>query len=332
VRAEVLRELDALENSSIPELDILPVEYSFDRLRYLEPQRLECTIRNTGKAAARWSIAAKPDTTEPTPPWLRVVPSRGIVGPGDVTTIKLLAHVDERSAASVNGGAGVDDILILRIENGRDYFLLVSGSFVRTFFCMPLGQLVHMQSPAVQVPPGLVDAVVDPMRVPKELWRLVDVLARRGAQHENLFMLHGRLDRVAAIRAALDSGESFPEGVDLHSAAEVLIKWLQSLPDPVVPRALYKRCVENASSRHQSNQLVLELGTPNKLVFQYLMSFLRERLSQQSTNKSSPEGLAFVFGRALMAPPTAAQRAKPSVAKTLAKKQAAFLLHFLVDE
>ena len=83
------------------------------------------------------------------------------------------------------GKDAVDDVLILHLENGKDYFVSVSGTYTPTCFGMALEVLNKLEQPVLQsreqlrliqqggdVPPTL--------SVPKELWRMVDFLFRFG--------------------------------------------------------------------------------------------------------------------------------------------------------
>lgn len=79
-------------------------------------------------------------------------------------------------------------MLILHLENGKDFFLLVDGSYSPTCFAMDLERLMRMSKPvrvAVAEANGRADKVelVDEdsqLSVPKELFRVVDFLWLHG--------------------------------------------------------------------------------------------------------------------------------------------------------
>ena len=87
-----------------------------------------------------------------------------------------------------------------------------------------------------------------PLRVPKELWRLVDDLFRRGVEEENLFLEKGLRSEVEALREALDTGTPFPQETSVHSVAETLVQFLADTTEPVVPFGLYQAALDASTS------------------------------------------------------------------------------------
>jgi len=67
--------------------------------------------------------------------------------------------------------------------------------------------------------------------------------------------------------------------------AEILIQFLDSLAEPVIPTSLYRQCLEASGSYSQCKQLLSYLPTVHYNVFYYLMAFLREVLSHAAKNK-----------------------------------------------
>jgi phosphatidylinositol-bisphosphatase len=268
VRQEVLRSLDVLENSSRPEIGVSAYEYNFPNLKFMLPQPQKCGVTNSGRAVAKFSLTPQPgDLLQAIPDWLTVTPQTGIIAPGETLELKLIANARGwRCVSGLNASTKVEDyILILRVENGGDIFISITASFIRSSFGMPLEQLVLMHDPAANIPPGPTIVGISPtststrtstdqpMHLPKELWRLIDHLALNGMGADNLFLLHGRTYQVAAARAGLDHGTGFPEDIDVHSVAEVLVQFIQTLTEPVVPVAQYVLgcgCTPSPPSHH----------------------------------------------------------------------------------
>lgn len=104
-------------------------------------------------------------------------------------TITFTVLVDRTSAAALNIGTDrIEDILILHLENGKDFFISISGSFQPTCFSMPLALLVRMPEP-VRLSRDIIErwSTVEARKemeavlsVPKEVWRLVDHLFQHG--------------------------------------------------------------------------------------------------------------------------------------------------------
>jgi hypothetical protein len=95
------------------------------------------------------------------------------------------------------------DILILHLENGKDYFVTVSGKFLVSSFGNTLDFLVRTPNPVrassplfpnltlspspasragstAQQPPASTIDTEQRLSVPKELWRLVDYIYKKG--------------------------------------------------------------------------------------------------------------------------------------------------------
>ena len=83
------------------------------------------------------------------------------------------------------------------------------------------------------------DGKKEPYPVPKELWFLCDVMTSLGLSHENLFLQPGLRSEILLIRDWLDTGLPIDRpNVSIHSAAEALLIFLESLREPVVPYRL----------------------------------------------------------------------------------------------
>ena len=82
------------------------------------------------------------------PPWLRVQPAHGVVDVDGVVTLTLTASVATSqvqdpmtSERLMQPKAQMEEILILRIEDGSDHFLPVQGTYVPSFFGLTLTTL-----------------------------------------------------------------------------------------------------------------------------------------------------------------------------------------------
>ena len=164
----------------------------------------------------------------------------------------------------------LEDVLVLRLENGLDTCIPVSASYLRSCYGMSLEALVHTHGPVRQtdlpayVPreevekdggvaaehaallrvqqaaaPGM-PPPPPPLKLPKELWRLVDTLWSGSAmQEKDLFASHGVPEELHAIREALDCGVAFTTPCSPHSYAQALQELVRSLPLPLLPYECY---------------------------------------------------------------------------------------------
>eukprot|EP01062_Namystynia_karyoxenos_P050635 TRINITY_DN39443_c0_g1_i1.p1 TRINITY_DN39443_c0_g1~~TRINITY_DN39443_c0_g1_i1.p1 ORF type:complete len:750 (+),score=279.09 TRINITY_DN39443_c0_g1_i1:66-2252(+) len=164
--------------------------------------------------------------------------------------------------------------------------------------------------------------------VPKELWFMVDYVARCGARTPELFEDDLSPEAFEAIRSHLDERcEPFAEGsVCVRAVSDAIIKFLCDLQSPVIPEALHESCMRRQT--HQSLQQLLQQGLPavNFNIFHYLVAFLRFLLvaPNQLQNCLTPDFLAGTFGTALLqrpargAPPAQQERERVAARDLLA--------------
>jgi hypothetical protein len=108
--------------------------------------------------------------------------------------------VDKSTANGImNGTEFLEDTIILRVENGLDYYVKVTGSYLRSSCGMALEELVLYQQPVRTVPlpadqelakivaRNSATIAASAMKMPKELWRLVDALLQVASSHSLLF-------------------------------------------------------------------------------------------------------------------------------------------------
>lgn len=160
---------------------------------------------------------------------------------------------------------------------------------------------------------------------------MVDYIYREGLCTKNLFARGGvSVADSAAARECLDTGADFGErGVSVHSVASTLLAFLNELPEPVVPRALFAECMEASGSRAAAYAFVTERLPPvNYNVFYYLMSFLREAVAKCAENKLTPERAAAIFSGVLLKSPYIPQGHRGH-AVTGKRKMVDFIMHFL---
>lgn len=339
---EIMMQLDKWENENMPKVRLTQGDglhlssgvLGFTRLKYGIDQAKTLFVENTGVVVAHFRFIPKLDEVALCKPWLSVSPTFGMIPPKERVEIRITAHVDEAIAHSLSSGEeSLDDTMILRVENGRDYFLVVSGQYDNSCFGNSLEQLVVSAQPVRQTkspfaassgaamfrvpgsPPGSMrngaeDASQSSsssspsngaQKIPKELWRMANDIYQNFMKEKNLFVEAGDKQEVVLLREALDTGSPFPNHSG-HSTAELMITWLQSLRQSVVPDQVIAKALETGNGNLAQTCRMLLDGLPpvrfNVLV--YLVSFLKEVLKYHGANKLTPEKLAFVFGRCLV--------------------------------
>ena len=226
IHQEVARELDRAENEHRPGVTIL-VEHSeliddvpgspttrdaadgvdFGEVKYLCRKERALTIANTGQVPATFAFVAKP--TEPgkpdqvSPTWLRLafdsynedgevkrLDTEATLKPGDTVTVTMEIYVEDfAQVRALNmGDLHLDEVLILRVTDGRDYFVPVRGSWLPSCFARTIDELIRIPEDGgarALRPPARkgarqdsiwsIDSVKLTEAVPRELIKLIDI-------------------------------------------------------------------------------------------------------------------------------------------------------------
>lgn len=332
--SQIHKELDRIENSHRPAVSISwkqngktieGGEINCGVIPYLTPVTQTLYIHNTGIVPAFFSFIPKYGHDEVCSPWLQIHPMRGRLEKGERCSVKFTIFVDQSTALSLNFGLSqLEEIVILHLDGGVDFFVTVTGTFQPTCFGNTLKQLVRFPGPIRTTKPKS-DRSRDVLDIPKELWYLVDFLYRNAMDEEELFLQTGDDAQIRAIRECLDTSERLENNnFSNHSVAEALLSFLRDLGEPVVPYVLYPLALR-CEDLSQCKSLVSQFDPVHYNTFYYLMSFLREVLNHSEENKLKPEHLAGAFGSVLL------QSENFEEVTSGTKQQIRFILSFLTQ-
>ncbi|XP_072466097.1 type II inositol 1,4,5-trisphosphate 5-phosphatase isoform X3 [Notamacropus eugenii] len=337
---EIVRSLDKMENANIPSVTLSKREFFFQDVKYMQLQVESFMIYNS-QVPCQFEFINKPDENSYCKHWLNANPSKGFLLPDSSIEIELELFVNKTTATKLNSGEDqIEDILVLHLDRGKDYFLSVSGNYLPSCFGSPLHTLCYMREPIQDLTPETIQELTlmplqteddgtreeKPLEIPKELWMMVDHLYRNASQQEDLFQQPGLRSEFELIRDCLDTGMLDTLSGSNHSVAEALLLFLESLPEPVICYNLYETCLECSSNYPLSKQIISTLPTCHKNVFNYLIAFLRELLNNSGKNHLDEKILASTFGSLLLRSPAGHQ--KPDMAEK--KKAQDFIQQFLV--
>lgn len=182
VHQEVARELDKQQNEGRPGVTVVVDHQpeatngkadasaeqigdngiNFGEVRYSVHKSAGLTVANTGGVLATFSFVDRPiddgQKTGVAPPWLhldvegdsnnknsnRNALQEYTLSPGETRTVHLFVEVqDFKLVRKLNEGkVRLDDVLVLRVKEGRDHFIPIAGSWMQSSFCRTLEELV----------------------------------------------------------------------------------------------------------------------------------------------------------------------------------------------
>ncbi|KAF4525098.1 hypothetical protein B566_EDAN006320 [Ephemera danica] len=344
IHEDVMKKLDKLENEFLPQVMVDNTEIILDTVRYLEPQKKELIIANTGQVPVQFEFIKKLDDKSFCKEWLSIEPYVGCIMPGEKCDVYLEVFVDKKSAYKLNSGEDqLYDILVLHLEGGKDIFITITEALVHIAVPIrdiPVGKLMELENGTCREAPS----GQDPYPVPKEVWFLVDHLYRCGLDQQHLFEHPGLPSELIQIRNWLDEGSSEPMRHDIivinlnhkiagsvHSVAEALLTLLESTSEPLIPYNIHNVCLNSSSNYMQCKQIVMQLPEHRKNLFLYLCAFLQEVLNHANQNGLDAKTLATLFGGIFLRDlPRQGSRTR-STQQANDRKKANFVYHFLVN-
>ena len=335
VHQEVARELDKAENEGRPLVTIVvddhrrpdsdiasPIPSSptfegvdFGHVKYDHPKIRSATIANTGRVPATVGFVDRSvDSGEPrgiAPPWLSIHfdrpsdnhnPGSGAhqeftLQPGDAANVEFGVRITDLDLVRrlSNGEENLEDVLVLRIHNGRDYFLPLRGKWLQSAFGRSIEKLVRIPEGGVrrlqhQRPDGSShgDEGVK-WSAPREIFRLteaIEALIERAVAEWDMrceekeqapwkleagwpFVGWIEEEKVkdalrAQAREAIDCDQSFQELLSpeadsmqkLQALAETLVHFLWTLEDGIVTEALWTELEKGTIEREKATSVL----------------------------------------------------------------------------
>jgi inositol polyphosphate 5-phosphatase INPP5B/F len=141
----------------------------FGEVRYLTRKSRSLTIANTGRVPATFSFVKRPASPEENdricPEWLRVsfaasnddteyenLETDVTLIPGDAVNVALEIFVDDITHVRALNRATMqlDDVLVLRVLEGRDHFIPVRGSWLQSCFGRTVDELIRVPEGGVR--------------------------------------------------------------------------------------------------------------------------------------------------------------------------------------
>uniref|UniRef100_A0A8C1YFS3 phosphoinositide 5-phosphatase n=1 Tax=Cyprinus carpio TaxID=7962 RepID=A0A8C1YFS3_CYPCA len=309
--------------------------FQFQDMKFMQHQAKTVTVYNDGQVPCQFEFIPKLDEPSYCKPWLTANPAKGFLAQGASVDIDLEVFVNRTTAPELNSGQQqLEDILVLHLDRGKDYFIFVTGNYLPSCFGSSLSTLCLLKEPIQDMPletirelstsQGSNPETDKPQEIPKEIWMMVDHLYRNAKKQEELFQQPGLRSEFEEIRDCLDTGSLDSLPGSNHSVSEALLLFLDALPEPVIPFSFYPQCLECCSDSSQCRQIISMLPQCHKNVFNYLTAFLQELLKFSAHNRLDVNILAPIFAGLLLRSPTKQD-------STEKRKVKEFFQHFLVQ-
>ncbi|KAF8545483.1 hypothetical protein BDD12DRAFT_871755 [Trichophaea hybrida] len=144
-------------------------------------------------------------------------------------------------------------------------------------------------------------------------------LKEKATDVEGIFRLSGSAKRIKDLQSIFDSPEKYGKGLDwtgytVHDAANVLRRYLNLLPEPIIPLEFYNRFRDpltvqlekfNAAEAIKIYQrLISELPPLNRQLLLYILDLLAVFASKSELNRMNAENLAAIFQPGLISHPS----------------------------
>lgn len=306
IQQEVAREFDRAENEGRPSITVLVDSRNnheteltqgvdFGEISYLRRVRKDLTIANTGQCSARFSFAKRPhpDGESVVPSWLTTkiidndngLDSTIALEPGDAINVALEVYVEDINLLkSLNEALRLDDVIVLRVTNGRDHFIPVRGTWLPSCFGRSIDELIRIPEGGIRAASKGVSQNEVKWSAPRELFKLTEatewLIERAIADNDMITNLDIPLDQhgwpfdpstwsstnsqfedmrttlVEALETDNALISSFPADIPAHQKleviADVLLRFLSSLSDGIITSELWEKLDERLDAREKT--------------------------------------------------------------------------------
>ncbi|KAI6202971.1 IPPc domain-containing protein [Aphelenchoides besseyi] len=135
VQDEILKETDKRANNLLPQISLSKTEFDMGTVSFDKAAVAVLTIRNTGASATRFHFASKHQQAANSvigESWLTMTPNSSFLDVDAEVTVTLQVCVNKPEAAGINAEVPLGCILVIRLDKGRDYFVVVSAKYSNT--------------------------------------------------------------------------------------------------------------------------------------------------------------------------------------------------------
>jgi hypothetical protein len=180
--SKLIKKFNLIENYLKPQIKLSTTEVTFSNVKFNQKINKTILLKNVGKIPFKFYFIPKIDEEEISKPWCKVDPVEGFVEENEEVEIKFTCKVDSMSSnAFIQKKERIDDILVLKIDNGGDYFISVSGNFIPSFLGNSIDHLCKIGNNSIIQ--NVVSLEENRFPIPKELISLIEKIKSLDVRH-----------------------------------------------------------------------------------------------------------------------------------------------------
>ncbi|CAD5206506.1 unnamed protein product [Bursaphelenchus okinawaensis] len=294
---ELLRETDRKTNDLLPSIQVSSTEVSFGQVYFRQPSVKVLTIKNTGITATRFAFANKHQSSDLPENWLTLTPKSSFIDVDDEVEVTLQVVVDNEEAWKIDKRTELNCILVIRLDKGRDYFLVVNAVYEPSCFGVALESLLGK---GIQKKEELLIDFSDdtqntgkPKNIPPPILYMVQALRKVGLNRirydetfsDDAFFIIRDVMEKEQYHSLGEIAQSHPS--TLYSTLHVFLRSLRSSLLTSIP------LVGNVPEVDSFYKYVASITPPSKEVFNFLVIFFREL---NAVNKLSLSQMEIIVG------------------------------------
>uniref|UniRef100_A0A9J2P5P1 Inositol polyphosphate-related phosphatase domain-containing protein n=1 Tax=Ascaris lumbricoides TaxID=6252 RepID=A0A9J2P5P1_ASCLU len=310
IHEEAIREADKRANEALPQIWLSDSEVDFGDVYFFESSVRTITVKNTGKSKVSFSFIALPNRPTISDSWLSVTPPSAHLKVGASCLLSLQVLVDKKTAWSVGTNGGLSDILVLRLDHGRDYFLPITARYHHSVFGSSFVKLIQKEHSTNESPSHLIDLNVGEsptqalsafVPVPVAMYRLVESLRQHGVDKIRFDDVSSHLEFIA-LRNALDYHPSlnlFEVCKSPFNMFNALLRLMDSfrvrtqyILEEMIPRNMQTECLNTVGDAVRCWACVQKFPRENRDVFEYYVHFTRELLEKNADARTQLQVMA----------------------------------------
>ena len=311
-----------MEPETEPEIALSASSLEFGTVEFKREVSQVLKLSNVGSVAACWAFHAAPNHPAGCvcASWLRLSKNSGLLMPGEDCDIKIIVHVDGRTADQLLCGRAfeLNDLLLMDVrgkfqDEGKDQLLKVKAEYRPSFLGLSFSTLQSKTNSSrgvaqawrahadVPVFGSELKALVtrESSRVPLLLVACIARLTEE-VETENIFNSTPDPSSVETARAIFDKGQVHEgllaiQTMDIHTVASLLKLFLRDLPEPLCTYKAYAPLLKQAADPIALKAAVQELPEQPRNSLAHLMRFLFQVAELAPINLMKSSSLAGVM-------------------------------------